>query len=146
MALKKISDKEYVLKVWNRFEIKTIKHYHNLKYNVLLLVDLSEKFRNSSLTNYGLCSSHYLSAPDLSWDAMLDMKKVYLELISDVDMYLFFEKGMRDRVSYISKTYSKANNKYLKSYDPKQELKHIYLEANNFHGYAMSKIFSNKLI
>ena len=50
-------------------------------------------------------------------------------------MYLFFEKGMRDEVFYISKRYSTANNKYLKSYDPKQESKHIiYLDANNLHG------------
>ena len=55
-------------------------------------------------------------------------------------MYLFFEKGMRVGVSYISKRYSKANNKYLKSFDPKQESKHIiYLEANNLYAYAMSK-------
>ena len=62
---------------------------------------------------------------------MLNMTNVELELISYADMYLFFEKGMRSEVSYISKKYSKANNKYLKSYDPKQKSKHIYLDANN---------------
>ena len=61
-----------------------------------------------------------------------------IELISDLDMYIFFE-GMSSGVSYISKRYSKANNKYLKSYDPKQESKHIiHLGANNLYGYAMS--------
>ena len=45
---------------------------------------------------------------------------------------------MRGGVSYISNRYSKANNKYLKSYDPKQESKHIYLDANNLYGYALS--------
>ena len=70
---------------------------------------------------------------------MLNMTKVELELIPDPDMYIFFEKGTRDGVSYISNNYSKANNKYLKSYDPKQESKHIiYLDANNLYGYAMS--------
>ena len=60
------------------------------------------------------------------------MTKVGLALISDADMYLFFEKGMRDAVSYISKIFRKANNKYLQSYDPNQEPKHIiYLDANN---------------
>ena len=55
-------------------------------------------------------------------------------------MYLFFEKGIPGAVSYISKRYSKINNKYLKSYDPKQESKHIiYLDANNLYGYTMSK-------
>ena len=63
---------------------------------------------------------------------MLNMINIELELISYDDMYLFFEKGMRSEVSYISKKYSKANNKYLKSYDPKQKSKHIiYLDANN---------------
>ena len=63
---------------------------------------------------------------------MLKMKKLKLELLTDPDMYIFFEKGTGSGMSYISNRYSKANNKYLKSDDPKQELKHItYLEANN---------------
>ena len=114
MIGKKITDKEYedVIKVWNIFEMKTMKYYHNLylKFDVLLLADVPEKFRNNILKNHGLCSSHYLSAPGLIWDAMLNMTKVELELIPDADMYLFFEKGMRGGVSCICKTYSKANN------------------------------------
>ena len=99
-----------------------------------------EKFRNNSLKNYGLCPSHYLSAPALSWDAMFCMTKAELELVLDSDIDIFFEKSTRGGVSYISNRYSKANNKYLKSYDPKQESKNIiHLEANNLHGYAMSK-------
>ena len=55
-------------------------------------------------------------------------------------MCIFFEKGRRGGISYISYRYSKANNKYLKSYDPKQESKHIiYLDVNNLYGYAMPK-------
>ena len=86
----------------------------------LLLADVFEKFRNSSLKNYGLRPSHYLGVSALSWDVMLNMAKVELELISDADMYLSFEKGMKGRVSCISKRYSKASNKYLKSCEPKQ--------------------------
>ena len=63
---KKISDKEYepVLKDWNKFEIKTMKDYHNLylKCDILLLADVFQKFKNNILKNYGLCPSHYLSA------------------------------------------------------------------------------------
>ena len=67
--------------------------------------------------------------------------KVELELISDADMYLFIEKGIRGGVSYIPKGYSQASNKYLKSYVPKQESKHIIcLDANNLYGYALSNI------
>ena len=71
---------------------------------------------------------------------MLNMRKLELELIPDRDIYIFFEKGTRGRVPYFSNKCSKVNNKYLKSYDPKQESKCIiYLDANNLYGYAMSK-------
>ena len=74
-AGKTISDNEYedVLKVWNTFQMKTIKDYHDLyiKCDVLLLADVFEKFRNNSLKNYGFCAIHYLNAQALSWDAML---------------------------------------------------------------------------
>ena len=76
---------------------------------------------------------------------MLNMTKVELELITYPDMYIFFEKSMRGGVSYISNRYSKSNNKYLKSYDPKQESRHsIYLDANNLYGYAMSKFLPTR--
>ena len=139
-----MSDKEYeyVLNVWEKIEIKTMKDYQNLylKYDVLLWADVFEKFRNNSLKNYGLCPGHYLSTPGLICDAMLKRTKIKLGLIPDPDMYIFFDTGTRDGISYISNWYSKANNKYLKSYDPKQESKHItYLDANKLYGYAMSK-------
>ena len=71
---------------------------------------------------------------------MLKMKKLELEFIPDPDMNIFVEKSTRVGISYISNRYSKANNKYLKSCDPKEELKHIiYLDANNLYGYAMPK-------
>ena len=56
-----------------------------------------------------------MSKPTLSWDVMLNMRKVELELIQDPEMYIVFEKGMRVGVFYISNRYNKANNKYLKS-------------------------------
>ena len=61
-----------------------------------------------------------MSAPGLSWDTMLKMRKIELELIPDQDMFIFFNKGTRGGISYISNRYSKASNKYLKSCDPKQ--------------------------
>ena len=136
-----ITGKEYehVLNVWKKFEMKSMKVYHDLhlKCDVLLLADVFEKFRNNSVKNYG-CPSHYLSAPGLSWDAMIKMTKIKLSLIPDPDMYIFFEKGTRE-ISYISYRCSKASNKYSKSYDPKQESKHIYLDTNNLYRYAISK-------
>ena len=84
--------------------MKTMKDYYNLyvECDVLLLVDVFEKFRNNSLKNCGLCPSHHLNTPALSWDAMLNMTKVELELITNPDLYIFFQKSMRHGVSYIS--------------------------------------------
>ena len=60
-------------------------------------------------------SCHYFSSPGLSWDAMLKMTRIKLELISDVDMHLFIEKGMRGGISYISKRHSEVdeNDKFI---------------------------------
>ena len=77
------------------------------------------------LADYGLCPIHYLRTPGLSWDAMLKMTKIKLELFTDPDMYISFEKGIRGRISYISNRYTKANSKYLKSCNQTQESKHI---------------------
>ena len=108
-----------------------------LKCDVLLLADVFEKFRNNSLKNYGLCPSHYLRAPGLSWNATLKMTKIKLEIILDPGMYIFFEKGTRGGMCYVGNRYSKVNNEYLKSHDPKQESKHIiYLDANNLYRYC----------
>ena len=70
---------------------------------------------------------------------MFKMTGVKLEKISDIDMYLFIEKGFREGISYIAKGYAKANNKYMKSYDPTKPLIYIsYLVMNNLYGWAMS--------
>ena len=101
--------------------MKTMKYYRNLhlKSDVLVLADVFQKFRNNSLKNDRLCPSNYLSAPSLSWDAMLKMTKIKLELIPDTSMFIFFERGTTGGISYNSDRYSKANNKYSKSYYPK---------------------------
>ena len=98
-----------------------------------------EKFRNDSLKNYGLFPSHYFSPPGLSWGAMIKMTKIELDFIPDPYMHIFFEKGTRGGTSYISNRCRRGNNTYLKFQDPKQESKHIYLDANNLYGYATSK-------
>ena len=70
---------------------------------------------------------------------MLKMTEIELELISDIDMYLFIEKEMKGGISYIAKRFSKANNKYMQSYDNKKPSRYItYLDANNLYGYAIS--------
>ena len=95
----------HVSDVWNTFNFKTFRDFHNhyLKKDVLLLADVFEKFISTSLKYYNLDPCHYLSFPGLSWDAMLKMTKVELEKISNADMHLFIEKGMRGGISYINK-------------------------------------------
>ena len=74
-------------------------HDHYLKKDVLLLVDVFEKFIDTWLKLYGLDPCHYFSSPGLSWNAMLKMTGVKLEEISDIEKYLFIEKGLRGGVS-----------------------------------------------
>ena len=88
-------------------------HDHYLKKDVLLLADVFEKFIDSRLKFYKLDPCHYFGSPWLSWDAMLKMIGIKLEKSSDIDMYLFIEKGLSGGISYIAKRYSEANNKYI---------------------------------
>ena len=116
---------------------------HYLKKDVFLLADVFEKFIGTCLKYYGLYPCHYFSSPGLSWDAMLKMTGVILEKISDIDKYLFIEKGLRGGIYYIAKRYAKANNKYITDYDPKKLTTFIsYLDMNNLYGWAMSEYLS----
>ena len=137
-----VEDYQHGLKVWKEFEIKTMKDYLEL-YNetdVLLLADVFENFRTICLENYKLDPAHYFTTPGLSWDAALKVTGINLELLSDIDMLLMVEKGIRGGVSMISNRYSKANNKYMDDkFNPSEPSKYIqYLDANNLYGAAMS--------
>ena len=100
-------------------------HNHHLKKGVLLLADVFEKFIDTCLKFYGPDLCHYFSYPGLSCEAMLNMSGMGLKKIVDIDMYLFNEKELRGEISYIAKRYAKANNKYMKNYDPKKPSKYI---------------------
>ena len=135
-------DYQHAQNVWKMFNMKSMGDYHDvyLKADVLLLADVFENFRKTCLQYYGLDPCHYFTSPGLSWDAMLKMTNITLDLISDVDMYQFVEKGMRGGVSYIANRFGEANNKYMKNYDENAPEKHImYLDANNLYGWAMSQ-------
>ncbi len=139
-----ISDSDYAhaKNVWRTFGCKTMRDYHDLylKTDVLLLADVMTEFRKTCKKAYGLDALHYYTSPGLAWHAMLKHTEAELDLISDSDMYLMIEKGIRGGVSTITKRYSVANHKYLKNYDPEKPSKHIlYLDANNLYGWAMSK-------
>ena len=105
----------------------------------LLLADIFEDFRNT-LSCYKLDPCHYLTSPGLSWAAMLNMTGINLDLITDIDMQLFNEKGMRGGISYIAHCHAQANNKYMQNFIPEKESTYItYLNANNLYGWAMSQ-------
>ena len=115
-------------------------HDHYLKKDVLLLTDVFEKFIDTCLKFYGLDPWHCFGSPGLSWDAMLKMTEIKLEKISDIDKYVFIEKGLQGVVSYIAKRYPRANNKYMNDYDPENLSTFItYLVMNNLYGWAMAE-------
>ena len=116
--------------------------YHDLYLvsDVLLLTDVFENFRKTCMPYYKLDPCHYFTSLGLSWDAMLKMTNIKLELMTDIDMFQFIEKDMHGGVSYIANRYGNANNKYMKEYDEKAPSKYImYLGANNLYGWAMSQ-------
>ena len=120
-------------RIWDKFKMKNMGDYHDhyFKKDVLLLADVFEKFTVTCLKYYELDPCHYFSAPGLSWDAMLKMTGVKLEKISDIDQYLFIEKGTWGGISYIAK----SNNKYMCDYDPNKPSTFItYLDRNNLYG------------
>ena len=140
-----ISDEDYehAKLVWKTFNMKTMRDYHDLynKSDVLLLADVFENFRKVCKENYDLDPCWYYTAPGLAWDACLKLTKIQLELLTDPDMLLFFEQGIRGGISMISTRHGKANNKYMnEKFDSSEILKYlVYLDANNLYGYAMSK-------
>ncbi|CAB4022658.1 Gastrula zinc finger, partial [Paramuricea clavata] len=142
----KEEDYQRALKVWDHFKMKTMRDYHDLylETDVLLLADVFENFRKTCLENYKLDPAHYISAPSLSWDAFLKQSGEEIELVSDMDMFQFFEKGMRGGVSHIAHRHSTANNKYMETYNEEAENKFLmYLNANNLYGWAMSQPLPN---
>ena len=139
-----ITDSAYkhAQEVWDTFDCRNIGDYHDLylKTDVLLLTDVFENFRQTAMATYGLDPAHYYTLPGYSWDALLKCTNVSLELLTEPDMYLFVEKGLRGGISMVSHRHATANNQYMENYNNEEPTSFIqYLDANNLYGWAMSQ-------
>ncbi|KAJ8982690.1 hypothetical protein NQ317_013162 [Molorchus minor] len=111
-----------------------------LKADVLLLCDVFENFRKISLEKHKLDPAHYYTAPGLSWDSMLKLTKIELELLTDIDMIAFFKKGIRGGISQCSERKHIANNQFLPNYDANETTSFIsYLDATNLYGHSITQ-------
>ena len=144
LTLENISEVDYMHanNVFKTFELNKLGDYHDLyvRSDTLLLADVFENFRNACLSNYELDPAHFVSLPGLAWQACLKKTNVELDLITDYDMLLMIEDGIRGGIYHAIQRYVKANNKYMNDYNKNKESSYIqYLDANNLYGMAMSK-------
>lgn len=135
---------QHARRVWDFFECKTLGDYHDLylKTDILILGDAFENLRETSLRDHGLDPVHYITGPQLFFDAMLKKFGRGLELLTEKDreIYELFEKGIVGGISMIRHRYSKANNRYMdvKLYDPeKKDIYILYIDANSLYPTVM---------
>ena len=125
---------DFAQKVWNSFSCKTFQDYMAiyLLADCLLLCDVFENFRSNCLQQYNIDSCYYFSAPHFTFDAFLRHSSLTLELLSDINQYLFIIKGIRGGMFMVSKRYALTNNKYVEGYNSLKSSSFIlYLDANN---------------
>ena len=130
--------------MFKELKLKNRGDYHDLyvQIDTLSLADVFENFRNKCIEIYELDPAHFVSAPGLVWQACLKKTRVRLELLTDIDMLLIVEKGIRGEICHSMHKYAKANNKYMKNYDKDMESSDLeYLDANNLYGWAMLRNF-----
>ena len=143
LKLEDISDKDYGhgQKVFKEY-CTNMGDYHDLyvQTDTLLLADPFEKFWEKCIEIYGLDPSYFYSARGLAWKACLKKIGVKLKLLTDIDMLLMVETGVRGGMYQSAHRYAKANNKYMKNYDKIIDSSYLtYLDANNLHGWGCLK-------
>jgi len=114
----------HAVNVRQRFTIRTVGEYSDLylKTDVLLLADIFDNFRDSCVSSYGLDPAYYYTLPGFMWDAMLKHTGINFELLTDIDMVMFVERGIRGGLSQCSDRYARVNNNYMESYDPSKHI------------------------
>ena len=134
---------QHTKRVWEEFEIRDLGDYHDLylRTDVVLLANVYKAFRDTCSRHYKLDPAHFYTSPGLAWKACLKHTGIKLELLTDPDILLMFEQGIRGGITQAVRKYTLANNKYMGDrFDPKSESSYLqYLEANNLYGWAMSQ-------
>ena len=128
--------------MYDTFKIADLGAYHDhyVGLDVSLLADVFQNFRCTPLKIDKLDPTYYLSAPGLSWQSCLKKTGVTLELLTDENIFLLYEKGIRGGMYNVVQKYAKANNKYMKNYDnTKNSLFIECIDVNNLYGWAMCK-------
>jgi hypothetical protein len=134
-------DYDYAWDVYREFGCKNFGDYHDLYLtcDVLQLADCFEQYRKTCLKTHRLDPCHYYTNPGLFWDSALLKSKVRLELLTDIDKVLFFEKQSRGGISMISKRYAKPNNPLVPEYDSSKPTTYAdYLDSNSLYPTSMS--------
>ena len=140
-----ISEEDYqrAQRVWKEFGIHNLGDYHNpyLRTDVVLLANVFEAFRDTCLKHYKLDPVHFYKSPGLAWKACLKHTGIKLELLTDPDMLLMFEQGIRGGITQAVRKYALANNKYIVDrFNPNKDTTYLqYLDANNLCSWAMSQ-------
>ena len=137
-----ITDADYMYekRFCKDFEIKKIGECHDLYLNsdTLLLADVFKNFRKMSLEIYHLDPVKVLSALWLVWQTALKKTELKLHLLTNIDMLLMIEKGIKGRIYHAIYLYAKANNKYMEDYDKNKESWYLkFWDVNNFYGLTM---------
>ena len=137
---KDISDEDYnhAQTVFEKFNCKNLLDYSilYLKTDLCHLSDVFQKFSDFAYETYELDPRHSFTLPGFSWQAMLKLTKIELELIADPDMYLFLMDTIRGGISVCNKKHVIADNKYINK-NTKNNKYLLYLDANNLYGYSM---------
>ena len=124
-------------------QIQNFGEYHDLylKMDVLLLASVFENFRKMGMENFNLDPAHEYTLPGFSWTSMMKMTECCIELISDIDMYLFMEQGIRGGLAMVSNRYSATNCPELpETFNPNLPHKYLcLLDFNNLYGHALSQ-------
>ena len=144
LTMENVSETDYrhANNVFKRFKLNNLGDYHDLyvQSDTLLLADVFENLRKTCIKTYEQDAAYFISLPVLAWQACLKKTGVKLELLTDYDMLLMIEEGIRGRIYHAVHRYSKANNKYMKNFDKSKESSYIqYLDVNNLYGAAMSE-------